>query len=159
MMGSAAKRDVVAGVAVLALSVFLFWRAGDMPRNPLVPIGPDFYPRILLGVTALLAAGVAASAFLARSPPAASVSAKPNYRLVALSFATFFVYILLLPGLGYRIATLLFVVALQVVIEPPSGARRWVTVGIVALVTTALTYVVFERYLSVLLPRGAWTGF
>jgi hypothetical protein len=29
----------------------------------------------------------------------------------------------------------------------------------VALVTSAVVYFVFERYLHVLLPRGRWTGF
>jgi putative tricarboxylic transport membrane protein len=32
-------------------------------------------------------------------------------------------------------------------------------VAAVALVTTALVYFVFERYLTVLLPRGRWTDF
>ena len=157
-MSASAKRDAGAGIAVLALSVFLFWSAGDMPRNPLVPIGPDFYPRILLGVTALLAAGVAVTSILApAAAPAAAPS--PNYRLVALCFATFFIYVLLLPVLGFRFATLIFLVALQIVIDPPKGTRRWTTVALVALITTGVTYVVFERYLSVLLPRGSWTGF
>ena len=37
--------------------------------------------------------------------------------------------------------------------------RRWIVVLAVALVTTVVTYFVFERYLLVLLPRGRWTGF
>ncbi len=28
-----------------------------------------------------------------------------------------------------------------------------------ALLTSLVTWLVFERYLSVLLPRGRWTGF
>ena len=28
----------------------------------------------------------------------------------------------------------------------------------IAIATSALTYLVFETYLLVLLPRGAWTG-
>jgi hypothetical protein len=32
-------------------------------------------------------------------------------------------------------------------------------VAAVALVATAVVYLVFEQYLSVLLPRGRWTGF
>jgi hypothetical protein len=32
-------------------------------------------------------------------------------------------------------------------------------VAIVALLTTLVTYLMFERYLSVLLPRGRWTDF
>jgi hypothetical protein len=32
-------------------------------------------------------------------------------------------------------------------------------VAVIALATAVATYFVFERYLSVLLPRGRWTGF
>jgi hypothetical protein len=49
-------------------------------------------------------------------------------------------------------------VALQSVIDPPRGARRWVVVMISAVASAAVTYIVFDNYLSVLLPRGHWTG-
>jgi hypothetical protein len=63
-----------------------------------------------------------------------------------------------MPVLGYRVATFLFVGALQATLEPPRGARWWLVLA-VALLTTLVTYYVFERYLSVLLPRGRLTGF
>ena len=49
-------------------------------------------------------------------------------------------------------------VALQAVIDPPRNARRWVTILVSALASAAVTYIVFDHYLSVLLPRGSWTG-
>ena len=64
----------------------------------------------------------------------------------------------MLPALGFRLATLLFVGGLQMTLEPPRG-RGWWLVLAVALGTTVLTYFVFELYLSVLLPRGRLTGF
>jgi hypothetical protein len=48
---------------------------------------------------------------------------------------------------------------LQAVLEPPRSSSGWLRVLIVALVTTLATYLIFERYLSVLLPRGRWTDF
>src|SRR2546430_10853251 len=38
-----------------AASLVLFGLTLELKANPLVPIGPGFYPRIVLGVTALLA--------------------------------------------------------------------------------------------------------
>ena len=152
--------DTVAGLVSLVASVVLFWIAGDLPKSALVPIGPDFYPRIALGVTALLSAVLVIEGILAGlRPPERAAGARPNYRLVVETFAVFFLYVGLLPGLGFRIATFLFVVVLQAVIEPPRSRGRWVTILVVALVTMLVTYVVFERYLSVLLPRGRWTNF
>jgi hypothetical protein len=36
--------------------------------------------------------------------------------------------------------------------------RQWGIQVAIAVGTAAVTYLVFERYLSVILPRGSWTG-
>jgi hypothetical protein len=149
------SKDGVAGLACLAGSLFLLWLSRGLPQPALVPIGPAFYPRILFGVTAVLAALLIVSDLRRGQSPA---PATVQYRLVLLTFAVFTGYVILLPLLGYRVATLLFVGGLQVVIEPPRG-RRWVLVLVVAVATMLVTYYVFEGYLSVLLPRGRLTGF
>ncbi|MGH7308241.1 MAG: tripartite tricarboxylate transporter TctB family protein [Candidatus Rokuibacteriota bacterium] len=150
------SRDGVAGLACLAGSLFLLWLSRGLPQPALVPIGPAFYPRILFGVTAVLAALLLVSDLRRGHRPPAPAAAQ--YRLVLLTFAVFTGYVILLPLLGYRVATLLFVGGLQAVIEPPRG-RRWVLVAAVAVATMLVTYYVFEGYLSVLLPRGRLTGF
>ena len=151
------SRDGWTGLAVLAASLGLFWLTLDLKPSPLVPIGPGFYPRIVLGITAVLAASLVVFDFLA--PAAAPKSENLNYRLVFIVFVVFGLYVGALPYLGFRIATAAFVAALQAVLDPPKGARRWIVVGVTALVTTLVCYVLFERYLQVLLPRGRWTDF
>jgi putative tricarboxylic transport membrane protein len=152
--------DTVAGLVSLVVSLTLFWIAGGLPKSALVPIGPDFYPRMALGATALLSAVLVIEGVVAGlRPREPQAGVRPNYRLVVEAFAIVFLYVALLPGLGFRIATFLFVGVLQAVIEPPRSRVRWLTLLVVALVTTLVTYVVFERYLSVLLPRGRWTDF
>ena len=158
------SRDGIAGVVCLGLSIALLVMTRGLPHNPLVPIGPDFYPRIVLVIMAVLSVMlIAADAWLgwrsrgAVSAPAAAAE-KRNYRLVVVTFAVFGAYVLLLPFLGFRIATFLFVAALQAVLEQPQGWRRWTVVIAAALATVIVTYLAFEVYLSVLLPRGRWTG-
>ncbi len=91
--------------------------------------------------------------------PAALAPEARNYRLVTVTFAVFAVYVLLLPWLGFRVATFLFVAALQVVLEKPQGRRHWIIIITAALATVIVTYSAFEVCLSVLLPRGRRTGF
>ena len=91
------SRDGIAGLAILAASLVLFALTLDLKDNPMVPVGPGFYPRIVLALTALL--------------------------------------------------------------SPPRGARGWASALVLGLLASFLTWLVFERYLSVLLPRGRWTGF
>ena len=153
------SRDAITGLAVLAASLVLFVLTLDLKPNALVPIGPGFYPRIVLGISALLAAALLVFELLAKKKPAAHSGGNENYRLVFVIFLIFGVYVGALPFLGYRIATLLFVAVLQATLEPPRGAKRWGFVGLNALLTTAVTYILFEKYLLVLLPRGLWTDF
>jgi hypothetical protein len=84
--------------------------------------------------------------------------APANYPLVLATFVAFGLYILLLPELGFLISTFLFVAGLQVTLEWPATWKRWALVVAVALATAFACHLVFEDYLSVLLPRGNWSG-
>ena len=153
-------RDGVGGLACLAGSLVLLWSSREIPQPALVPIGPAFYPRIVLGVTAALSAAVVATDLWRRQPASAPPPpTRVSYRLVLLTFVVFTLYVFVLPLLGYRLGTLLFVAGLQATLDPPRRARDWAVLGTVAVVSMLLTYYVFERYLSVLLPRGRLTGF
>ena len=150
------SRDGVAGLICLGGSLWFLVLTRGLPHPALVPIGPAFYPRILLTITALLSAALVVSDLVRRRGAARPAPAR--YGFVLLAFVIFGAYVALLPSLGYRVATFLFVGGLQAVLERPRG-RRWGLVLAVALVTTFATYYVFEGYLSVLLPRGRLTGF
>ena len=153
-------RDGIAGLVCLAGSLGLLALTRGLPHPALVPIGPGFYPRIVLGMTAALSAVLVVADLLARRrarpgerAPAALIR---NPRLVGTTFAIFAAYVALLPLLGYRLATALFVLALQAVLDP-EPRRHWLRIVLVAVFTAWLTHLAFEGYLSVLLPRGRWT--
>jgi putative tricarboxylic transport membrane protein len=74
------------------------------------------------------------------------------------TFVLFGLYIALLPELGFRISTFLFVLALQVTLEIPRNTKQWGLAVAVAIATSAACHFVFEDYLSVLLPRGTWSA-
>ena len=168
-------RDGISGLIGLAVSLALLSQSFGLPKLPLVPIGPGFYPALILGFTALACLALIVQDLLAGQqlapPDAASVPAPASDAasvgggridrgklLVAASFATVTAYIALLPLLGFRIATTLFVAAFQVLLERPTTQRQLTVVALVAVLTAAITYVVFESYLMVLLPRGTLTG-
>jgi hypothetical protein len=161
-------RDGIAGLVCLAISLWLLALTIWLPPATMVPIGPAFYPRIVLSLMAFLSALLLTVDLIAMrrrriaaAAPAAGLGAapglSPNYRLVLLTFIEFGIYIALLPPLGFRIATFLFVLALQVTLEWPGGRTRWLLTVAVAIATSLVCYYVFEDYLSVLLPRGTWS--
>jgi hypothetical protein len=147
------------GLAAGAASLVLFALTLDLKPNPLVPIGPGFYPRIILGLTAVLAAALVVFDFFGRHEKKAVAGSGANYALVLVVFLIFGVYVGALPFVGFRIATFAFVAALQATLDRPRSARGWIVVAVSAFLTTAVSYVLFERYLQVLLPRGRWTDF
>lgn len=151
------SRDGWAGLVVLAASLVLFALTLDLKASSLVPVGPGFYPRIVLGITALFALGVIATDLLSRKEP--PPLPRVNYGAVVLHFAVFGLYVAALPGLGFRIATTLYVAVANALMDPPRRPVQWLRVAALALGTMLATYYVFEHYLTVLLPRGRWTDF
>jgi putative tricarboxylic transport membrane protein len=158
-------RDGIAGLIGLATSLFLLPFSFGLPKLPIVPIGPGFYPALVLVFMALASLVLVLQDLVAQRHAPAAVSDEPapaqpkrNYRLVLASFVVVAIYIALLPLLGFRIATALFVAAFQLVLERPTTMRQWAIQLAIAVGTAAVTYLVFERYLSVILPRGSWTN-
>jgi hypothetical protein len=158
-------RDGIAGLIGLATSLFLLPFSFGLPKLPIVPIGPGFYPALVLGFMALTSLVLVLQDVVAQRrarpvqvPEPAAAQPKRNYGLVLASFVTVALYIAVLPLLGFRIATVLFVAAFQIVLERPTTLRQWAIQLVIAVGTAAVTYLVFERYLSVILPRGSWTG-
>jgi len=159
------SRDGIAGLVVLVVSLVLYGLTFRIQANSLVPVSPAFYPRIVLGASAVLAlALVAIDVFAQRArrgvpevpePP----RTRPRYGLVAILFAIFAVYVMALPYLGFRISTVAFLAVMQAVMEFPRTPRRWMVLAAVALAGTLVAYYTFDTYLQVLLPRGLWSGF
>lgn len=155
-------RDGIAGLIGLAVSLGLLPVALALPKLPIVPVGPGFYAVIVLVFLALASAILVVQDLRARPSDALQApppSAGPDYRLVLAAFIVVGAYVGVLPLLGFRIATFLFVATFQGLLDPPRSLRHWAILVLIAVATTALSYELFEQYLSVLLPRGRWTDF
>jgi putative tricarboxylic transport membrane protein len=155
-------RDGIAGLIGLAVSLALLPFAYGLPKLPIVPIGPGFYPTLVLVFMAAVCATLVLQDVLAQRRATSGEQVEPTgeraYGLVIAAFAVVGAYIVLLPEIGFRLSTVLFVAAFQLALERPRTAWQWLMLAIIAVATSAVTYLVFDQYLSVLLPRGRWTG-
>jgi hypothetical protein len=126
---------------------------------PFVPYGPAFYPRVILLVLGALAAWLIVQAIMMRPGGTGTESGRTEpfsgSGKARVGFAVFFAYVVALSLIGYLAATFLFVLGMSWVMGP-RRARELPKLGAVALATTVVTYLVFERYLHVFLPRGFW---
>jgi putative tricarboxylic transport membrane protein len=158
------RSDTLAGLIGLAVSLTLLVQSFSLPQLALTPVGPGFYPRIVLVLMALVSAILVVQGLVAsyRAPARCATGREGRparaYGLVGSAFAIVAAYVALLPWLGFRIATALFVAAFQFAVERPMSARDWTKLLAVALGTSLITHLVFESYILVLLPRGSWTG-
>ena len=153
-------RDGWMGFGLLVLSGWLYRSAAAIPPNPLVPIGPGFYPRILLLLAIFLSLALMVQDLLAARKPRKKETKDfrgwlQRYRPTLLSFVLFSLYVLLLPRLGYLLSTTLFVTILQWLLGH-SLLRRLPGSLLIGIGTSVVTHLVFEKYLYVLLPRGTW---
>ena len=151
------NRDGAIGVGLLALCAILWGQLGAVPANPLVPIGPTFYPKLLLGVTALLSLALVAGDLRARRQATTEGRARgwAAYRPAVVTFGISALYALLLPGIGYLAATTLFVAGLAWGLGAPT-LRRLPGALVLGLLTAAGTHLIFQSYLHVFLPRAGW---
>lgn len=151
------KRDAGIGVGLLAFCCLLYWQAGLVSAPPFVPIGPAFYPRVILILLAGLSLWLIAEDLLRRRPLAKGAAkpagTAPNYRKVLLGFIIFLGYVAGLSLIGYLTATFLFVLGLSWSIGP-RNIRELPKLIAIAVGTTLATYLVFQKYLYVFLPQG-----
>jgi hypothetical protein len=155
-------RDGIAGLICLAVSLAMLALTWRFPPAVMVPVGPAVYPRLVVGTMALLSVILIGLDIMASRRQAAAPAGAPapaaNYGLVLATFVEFGLYIVLLPLIGFRLSTFLFVLALQVTLEWPASNVRWALVVLIAVAASLICFFIFEDYLSVLLPRGSWTG-
>lgn len=151
------RRDICIGLGLLAFCGIMYWQAGLAPSPPFVPYGPSFYPRVTLVVLAGLAVWLIAETWSQGSGVAGAARKRagqtPDYRRVVQGFAIFLGYVAGLSILGYLAATFLFVLGMSWALGPRRAAELPKLLAL-ALGTTAGTFLLFEKYLHVFLPRG-----
>ncbi len=151
--------DAVISLLLLALGGGVFWLSRDLPSPLFVPLTPAFFPRLVAGFLGGLALLLLVRALRGdrglAAAGAATAGAQAPGRLgpALLVFGTLGGYIALIPRLGFYASTLLFLVALDWLLEERRLARLPRVVA-AAVATTVVTYLVFTKYLQVLFPEG-----
>ena len=70
-------RDGIAGLVLLAISLALLVQSLSLPYLPIVPVGPGFYPRIVLSFMALASLSLVLQDWLKHRTLQARVTAAP----------------------------------------------------------------------------------
>ncbi len=151
------SRDTGIGIGLFAFCGLLYWQTGLISVPPFVPIGPAFYPRVMLLFLAGLAVWLIAEDLVKKRKAAGEaqkrISPAPNYRRVLWGFLVFLGYVVGLDLIGFMTSTFLFILALSWAIGPRK-TQEIPKLLAVAAGTALMCYLLFEKYLYVFLPRG-----
>lgn len=126
----------------------------SLPNTP----GPSFFPLVVTVVIVALSAVLLIQALaMERDPPALQhegATGASDRRLAGFLLVVILAYIVLLPVLGFILATIPFFAVLMVLF----GERRPLLVAVGALAMTAVLYGLFRHGFGVFLPRGLLAG-
>jgi hypothetical protein len=156
-------RDFVIGLIIVAMSILLLFNTMGIPTPPIVPLGPAFYPRILLALLLIMGMILFVLDISKRKPSGERKGDKKKalkdkewlikYKKIIWGFIVFGVYILFIPIMGFYSSTAIVLVVLQGLLgyrEPKQIPLFFV----VSIITTVCIYLIFERYLMVVFPKG-----
>jgi putative tricarboxylic transport membrane protein len=141
------KVDIVSVLILLALAAYVVVTANNFPLETRT-LGPDFFPKLVAGCLAAFAIGILVMSFLRRKPEEAPT--RPS-RSLLISMVIMGLYIILLPYLGFLVATPAFLLAAGLLMAEEARAW-WKKLCVSSIVTTGALYYLFGTLLNVPLP-------
>lgn len=157
-MADKKRLEFFLGLIMLMVGLGYLWATTNIPRKH-DGIDASFVPYILgslcsfLGVLQLLAA----ARLQAASAKGASDSAA-DYATVWKTLALIVAYVALLSWVGFPIMTVAYLIAQFYVLTPADQKPRWVLYATVAVVSSAVVYLLFRHAFDLILPLG-WLDF
>jgi hypothetical protein len=143
--------DLFTGLFLIVFSVAAHIYAGSLPEVTR-GLGPGDYPRVVLkGILVLGTILAATSVYHLRKSENPNVKKfeKGEFRQVVILVICIALYTALVRFFGFIILTPLFMFMMMLIF----GLRKWVRMIVISVITTAVTYYLFNNLLLVLLPR------
>ena len=161
--GAVARRNLrgprLAVLGVLILSALALTQIFQIRQGAgYTVIGPRFFPWLVVGGLLLLSLLFLLRTLrfpdLALAEQAAAEEAATDWRTVGLILLALTIYVLLLNGLGYTVATALFFPIVARIL----GSRHLVRDLVIGILLGLVIYLVFTQALGVRLPAGLLNG-
>ncbi|HSR10013.1 MAG TPA: tripartite tricarboxylate transporter TctB family protein [Thermodesulfobacteriota bacterium] len=150
--------DKVSSLVWLGVSVFIFAGSLAYTFGSWSHPGPAFLPLLCGAVMAVLSFVIFVQSVLkaraggVKKEQAAFFTARWA-RLVS-AVGILFAYAIFFEAVGFLAMTFLFMIFVLKVVEP----SRWRTALLASVLTTGFSYLLFESWLKVPMPKGFWPG-
>ena len=141
----------ISSLVLVLLSVFILAESRRYSLGTIDYPGPGFFP-VLLGIAIGLMSLALFIRSLARTRPLTSWPDRQGFIAVGAIFMGILLFTLLLEVSGYLLNTfLLFVMLLR-----PVGKQSWPLTMLISFAAVLISYLLFDVWLKVPLPRGIW---
>ena len=157
------SKDVVTGLVTMALAIFLFIISGNVKDFAAVGVGAGFLPRlaaVLLGVLGVILTfegwrrgAPPKSMPRAKDEPADEVEVFGGWGAVLISVVLMCAYVGFLESLGFILASTIYAFC-QMLILAKNVKWNYLLFGAIALISSAVAYLLFVRVFQVMLPAG-----
>ena len=151
--------DRLVALALLAVCGFLYWQSTFIRRPPFAAFetfDASLFPRAIVVILAVLSLALLVRGSGPIVPRLTRDGVRrwiARYRLPLIGLGLFAVYAVAMPQLGWNASTILYLVAMQLVILPRRGPRDLALIAGGSVVFTLVVGAGFERFLHVVLPR------
>ena len=147
--------EIGLAAALLAMSVAVYWSSLSLPPAMLEPVGPAAFPRVVASILGVLAAIVLGSALLRRASAGTDTSEmesrRPGLAVLTLVLSIAYIAAMEIELLGFREATVLYLLALGAVLVG-FDRRRLIPIAVIAVVLGVGAHWIFTQLFYVDLP-------
>lgn len=146
--------DLWSAAILASLAILLHFNARGITMRFKTAVDSGFFPELVTGLLFSVAALIAYNAY--RQSPKAEPTPAPSIGLPFRVWGTFILlagFVLLMPVIGFPLATMVFLVA-QMYLLTPNGEHDLVRKVLIAVPLALLIYFVFSAGFGLVLPRG-----
>ncbi|WP_020620440.1 tripartite tricarboxylate transporter TctB family protein [Paenibacillus daejeonensis] len=148
--------DRIFSIAVLLFAALFFYESRTFAtKNATQTLSSAFYPRVIIAIMTIFAIVVLVRSFTRKvsSVPMAELrnKLKEHWRIPVM-FVLFFVYIAVLPVIGFIWSTVTYLLIGFLLLEPAFRARRLMLYVPASVILTIIIFFIFERQLNIVLP-------
>jgi putative tricarboxylic transport membrane protein len=151
-----AKKDLQFSIGVLVLCALMYIGTFSIKITKTVSVSAAFFPRIILGITAILAViyMVFAIKALKSSKEEEKKQEKGNIKRLLTTMGLFIVYGVVVDIVGFMIASITFLIIQMWVMLEVKNKKELIRFSAISVISMVIVYYVFTNLFYVSLPTG-----
>lgn len=154
-----AKRDLQFSIGVLLLCVIMYIGTFSIKITQAVRVSAAYFPRLILGITALLAIIYMISALKtlknSKGKETEENGEKSDIKRILLTMGMFIVYGVLVDILGFIIASIGYLIIQMWIMLEVRNKKELIKFAAISTISMVLVYFIFTRLFYVTLPSGS----